>query len=1253
MVNAPHALERLDPLSFPLSGSRLIEASAGTGKTYTIATLYVRLVLGHGDLRGFGRSLMPPEILVVTFTEAATKELRDRIRIRLFEAAHLFRVEPGVDPPIQADPQLLQLRLSLPEATWPGCARRLELASEWMDDAAISTIHAWCQRMLREHAFDSGSLFTQELVAEKDQLLVDTVRDYWRTFMTPLSVAEATIIGAFFKDPLSLCHRLIGLLEQAHQLEGTDPPRVVIERTERVRLKTLGLMKQTWSPWIEEIRALLKSAIDNKSANGQKLQPRFFNEWLDKLKQWTDDETLIWPLIKVDAKAWSRLTRSGLKDAFDKGVSAPQHPAFEVMETFREDLEALPNALPALLGHAAQWVRLAMDKEQSRRSQMGFNDLLIHLDAALQGPNGTHLAALIRQQFPVALIDEFQDTDPIQYRIFDRVYNAPDDKTPKALILIGDPKQAIYGFRGGDLHTYLKARKDCLPPIYSLQRNYRSTTAMVAATNHLFLLAESRPIGRGAFLFRSPDANPVPFSPADAQDRQEQLVIHAEPKTALSIWTLPERDDLKPWGAGAYRLAMARTCASEIVHLLHLSRTGALVFQSQESGRKIAPKDLAVLVSNRTEAGLIRRELAARSVQSVYLSDQDSVFQSPHAPEIEAWLRACAEPDDSRLLRAALATPLLGCSYQELRRLHHDERALEQRMLQFRDYHTRWQRRGVLPMLRRLLHDFDVPNRLLKVHPIDPETGGSGERSLTDVLHLAELLQAASLKLDGDHALIRFLQEQRASIDRTGLGRAAQQVRLESDEDLVQVVTIHKSKGLEYDLVFIPFIALLHKEASKPGALFRWHDDQGDLCVSLTPDIAARERVQEERLAEDLRKLYVAMTRARYATWVGFGPAENVEQSALGYLLTGGAPIPKGAFIEHMNHLQSGASNRLALIVDPMISDQRWTGSEDQQHPLLARSSVRRFRENWWIASYSSLKKRGSSEGDASAWGPPPETPDADHYGSALQEESQEPWSVKNTLGPTTVEKGSLHSFPSGADAGTFLHDLLEWVAEKGFQSIVQQPTLLREEITRKSAIHGFGHTVDLLEDGLHHLLKMPLTSPILTGSMALQDLSIYQAEMEFWMAVRTVSIPEIDDRICRDTLKGRKRPPLEAKVLNGLLKGFIDLVFLYEDRYYVLDYKSNRLGSDSSAYTPDKIESEMLEARYDLQYVLYLLALHRHLKSRKPDYDYDRHMGGAIYFFLRGGHAETRGLFSERPPRALIEHLDALFDGQESSVFI
>ena len=170
---------------------------------------------------------------------------------------------------------------------------------------------------------------------------------------------------------------------------------------------------------------------------------------------------------------------------------------------------------------------------------------------------------------------------------------------------------------------------------------------------------------------------------------------------------------------------------------------------------------------------------------------------------------------------------------------------------------------------------------------------------------------------------------------------------------------------------------------------------------------------------------------------------------------------------------------------------------------------------------------------------------------------------------------------------------------------------------------------------------------------MALQDLSIYQAEMEFWMAVRTVSIPEIDDRICRDTLKGRKRPPLEAKVLNGLLKGFIDLVFLYEDRYYVLDYKSNRLGSDSSAYTPDKIESEMLEARYDLQYVLYLLALHRHLKSRKPDYDYDRHMGGAIYFFLRGGHAETRGLFSERPPRALIEHLDALFDGQESSVFI
>lgn len=1239
--------ERLDPLSFPLSGSRLIEASAGTGKTYTIATLYVRLVLGHGGPTGFGRCLIPPEILVVTFTEAATKELRDRIRIRLFEAAQIFREASGANL-ILADSQLLELRGSFPEATWPGCARRLELASEWMDDAAISTIHAWCQRMLREHAFDSGSLFTQELIADKDQLLMETVRDYWRTFMTPLTVVEARSIGAFFKDPLSLFHRLKGLIDQAHQLEGKDPPSVVIERTETGRLKILSLMKQAWSPWIEEVRGLLKMAVDNKWVNGQKLQARYFDEWLDKLKDWTNDETLIWPLLKLDAKVWTRLTPSGLEEAFDKGISAPQHPLFEAMETFKEDLESIPNALPELLGHAALWVRNTMDKEQIRRSQMGFNDLLTRLDAALQGANGDHLAAIIRQQFPVALIDEFQDTDPIQYRIFDRVYNTLDQTTPKAMILIGDPKQAIYGFRGGDLHTYLKARKDCASAIYSLQRNYRSTTAMVEATNHLFLMAESRPIGRGAFLFRSPSANRVPFYPAEAQDRQEQLLINSAPKKPLSIWSVPEQDDLKPWGSGLFRSAMARACAIEIVALLNLSKTGALVFQSLEKGREIVPRDLAILVSNRTEAGLIRRELADRGVRSVYLSDQDSVFQSAHVSEIEAWLRACAEPDDARLLRAALATPLLGFSYQELGRLQQDEKALEERMLQFRDYHTRWQRQGVLPMLRRLLHDFNVPHRLLKAPSFFAKGARQGERSLTDVLHLAELLQEASLKLDGEQALIRFLQDQRTSIDRAGIRREAQQVRLESDENLVQVVTIHKSKGLEYDLVFIPFIALIHKPKSTVGSLYRWHNDQGDLCVTLTPDNTTKLRVQQEQLAEDLRKLYVAMTRARYATWLGFGPVENVEQSALGYLLTGGEAIPKGTFNERLNALQLGAPDHIALIPSQGLDDQRWSEHEAHQSPLRARTSTRCFRENWWIASYSSLKKRSSAEGECPLWTPAPETPDADHYGSALLEEPPEASSNEIIPWPSILDTGSVHTFPTGAQAGTFLHDLLEWIANQGFQRILQQPTLLREEIIRKSVIHGYGDAVDLLEDWLHHLLKMPLSAGILEHTIALQNLSIYQAEMEFWMTVRAAPILKIDDLICRATLQGLKRPALEAGTLNGMLKGFIDLVFLYEDRYYVLDYKSNRLGTDSLAYTPDKLQRVMLEARYDLQYVLYLLALHRHLKSRKSDYDYDRHMGGAIYLFLRGGHAESRGIYADRPPRLLIEHLDRLFDGPE-----
>ncbi|HPB75191.1 MAG TPA: UvrD-helicase domain-containing protein, partial [Chromatiaceae bacterium] len=1017
------AVVTLDPLRFPLQGSQLIEASAGTGKTFTIATLYLRLVLGHG-IQGAPRAHTPPEILVVTFTEAATQELRDRIRARLTEAAAAFRADPAsISPRPAGEDPLHDLRQDYEPGQWPGCAYRLQLAADWMDEAAVSTIHAWCHRMLREHAFDSGSLFTQTLETDQTELLAEVVRDYWRTFMVPLGREDVAEVRHWWADPDALRLALRGLVDHAEQLEDAPAPALALAAAREEMQRRLAALKAPWATWTEELQALLDGAVTSKSVNGKMLQSRYYNAWLNALRAWVTDPTA----ESLDlATGWKRLTPAGLDEAWKpERKPVPDHPALAATTELRAALGTLPDAEESILRHAARWVAARFAVEQARRAQMGFHDLLTRLDAALRGPNGGRLADTLRRQFPVALIDEFQDTDPVQYRIFDTVYRVASNDPATALILIGDPKQAIYAFRGADIYTYLQARQACAGRLHTLGTNYRSTHAMVRAANRCFTAAEARATGAGAFLFRGEGGNPVPFIAAEARGRSDTLHAAGKEIPALTAWWLPPRDDGKTLSKETYRDQIAEVCASEMVRLLNLGQAGQAGFvagggRAKSSGaddgsasesivgakfcadagvtssagavpiRPLRPADLAVLVNKRQEADLIRRALARRGVRSVYLSDQDSVYQSPQAGELRHWLAACAEPDDLRLVRTALATSTLGLSWAELDRLNQDDLALEERVLQFRGYRDLWRRQGVLPMLRGLLNDFHVPARLLgtdqvtrpaerrAMEPTDETTGPeaqptawqddqatgpvarpplgttSGERVLTDLLHLAELLQRASLLLDGEHALIRYLAEQ--CQEAGGNGRdEARQIRLESDADLVQVVTVHKSKGLEYPLVFLPFAADFRPTTAKDLPL-KWHDDRGELQLTLGDVAEAVRRADRERLGEDLRKLYVALTRARYATWVGLAPIAELERGAFGYLLSAGEPLPPTELAPALERLR-GDSADLVLVPAPTPSTTRYRAAEAPGWTGRARDSRPVVTTPWWIASYSAISR--------------------------------------------------------------------------------------------------------------------------------------------------------------------------------------------------------------------------------------------------------------------------------------------------------
>ncbi|MEJ8855098.1 exodeoxyribonuclease V subunit beta [Variovorax robiniae] len=1242
----------LQPLTFPLRGSRLIEASAGTGKTFTIAALYLRLVLGHGGPVAFTRALTPPEVLVVTFTEAATKELRDRIRARLAEAAEAFAVDPAtVDLANPGNDLLHQLRADYPPTEWLACARALRLAAEWMDEAAVSTIHGWCNRMLREHAFDSGALFTQTLEADQAELRAEVLRDYWRTFFTPLSLEDAKQVSEWWATPKVLADSVRNLLTLTQSLAAGTEPAVAMKAARDQATRELADIKAPWKKWADELEAIFDKACAAKQVDGRKLQARFYQAWLGDLRDWAHGEA-VQPLPKTST-AWTRLTPNGMAEAFTKGAPAPDHPALDDMLTLRDRLAALPDAHDDVLRHVAHWSAARLATEQARRAEMGFDELLTRLDAALQGPNGQRLAALIRTQFPVALIDEFQDTDPLQYRIFDAVYGVAANAQDTALVLIGDPKQAIYAFRGADIHTYLAARRDAADRHSTLGTNYRSTTAMVDAVNRVFQLAEDREQGQGAFLFRTAEESPLPFLSVEAQGRKEHWTRDNAPAPALTCWTVEGGETV---GSTEAMQSMSSACATEIVRLLAEGQAGTTGFTDDATGtlRPVQPGDIAILVNKGSEAAAVRQALSARNVRSVYLSDKGLVFQSAVAVELERLLTACAEPDDDRPLRAALACAVLALSWHELDRLNHDELAWEERVLQFRRYQQMWQRQGVLPMLRQLLQDFAVPQRLL---------AAGDDRTLTDLLHLAELLQHASVQVEGEHGLIRWLSEQRGESE-TDNENDARKLRLESDADLVKVVTVHKSKGLEYPLVFLPF-ATAFRPASPKDLPLKWHDDEGRLVVALQADDEAVARVDAERLGEDLRKLYVALTRARYATWVGVAPLSGVERSALGYLLGGGLPMPPSALNAALDALAKDGASCIAVQPAPAPDDTRYQPPATTVLPAPEPPLPAGPRESWWIASYSALRSTGTTDDtpvdDTTPALPPamlpsPATAAEDTY--AESRAGNESLSEDADAAPATdTPIGGLHGFPRGSGPGTFLHSLLEWVGRKGFARVhadAEAQADLADLIARRCNLNGWSTWIEPLRSWMLDWLRTPLKLDALHADakpVSPSSLGRVQIEMEFWLAAQQVDTRALDALVTRHTLDAAHRPQLLPQQVNGMLKGFIDLVFEHEGRYYVADYKSNWLGPRDADYTPEALRSAVLHHRYELQYVLYIFALHRLLRSRLPDYDYERHVGGAVYIFLRGHAAPSQGLHCERPPKVLIDALDALFSGAAAEV--
>lgn len=1216
----------------PLIGCHRIEASAGTGKTFTLALLHTRLVIERG--------LSVRQILAVTFTNAATQELRERLRRQLALAARLAALSSGaLDALISNDDAEAGQRLTaaliarrLDDEPSERLAARLREASAQMDLAAVFTIHGLCQRVLGEQALATGEALQPRELLHSEQALHDEVaHELWRQWSR--AGVDAQHLFGLWPSPAALASDLPQLLRAPRLLPASAP---VDDAAGARAQEAAAHLRAAWREHGQAAKAAISAAVAGKVLNGNKLRSATLDAiWL-ALAQFATDPSLAEP----DSNALDKLRPEFLLGCANKNgqASVPNSPLFAAIADFLDaqsaQRRAVGQARANLLHGLRDEARERMARHKRERSQLGFDDLIAAVADVLQGEHGDALALALRQQYPVALVDEFQDTDARQWQIFRRLYvdlatervDSDDEHAlPSALMLIGDPKQAIYRFRGGDVNTYHRAGRSAAST-HALDANFRSRPSLLIAVEALFARAGETPFDDAQTRFPA-------VRPGGAM-RDSDLQLGKLPAPALQLWQLPLAAGDCTAGSSKTPARLKVPSAGELaVHAtataIHALLSGSTTqIRVGDALRPIEPADIAVLVNNHKQAAQMQRALAELGVAAV-TAGRASLYASEQAMEILWLLDALRDLGHEGRLRCALLSVLLGQDAAALDALDSDELAHRLWLDRLSAWRQRWDSAGPLAMLSERVAE--AAPRLLALT--------DGERRLSNYLQVAEQLQEASAGALGSTGLVRWLADRIALADDRD---ETQQLRLESDAHRVRIITLHKAKGLEFELVFLPFAALAPGAGRSQGlALIECEDsNDGDGGRVLHAQIAhlndaeykaAKALAQAEANAEQRRLLYVGLTRARQALWLAAGAINRSERSALMQLLCGDAAADDATVSASLKALADASPDNILCATWPQrpspLPPLRGTAPAYAPH---YRDAVRLLRRDWWVYSFSQLA-RAEGAHDGAESGAEDETPT-----------------------PATIESvDAVRSPLVGAAFGNVLHaalehvDFAQWrIAAHGWNGDSTAPG--EQGAVLREALRGGGFDSDALLDEGSRLLTQLIGNTLnvrLPEGVRLCELPAAQrrSEMEFHFALQPVAIAALLALLHRHALVQQRHGFGLRERIEGLMTGKIDLVYTHQDRYYLLDYKSNRL----PGYHSQALGEAMAHSEYDLQYLIYTLALHRWLRFRLPGYRYAQHFGGVRYLFCRGLDArrdDGPGLFACCPDQGLIDALDHLF---------
>jgi exodeoxyribonuclease V beta subunit len=1199
----------------PLDGTNLIEASAGTGKTYTICSLYARLIIE--------KSYNVSNMLVVTYTDAATQELRDRIRTVLYDMYTLYNSYlKNNNFKISTYPNwMIDLFGQCPPTLQR--VQNLEMAIRNFDEAAIFTIHGFCHRILKEHAFESGVIFDAQLLTDISHLIQETADDFFRKHFYEASLLFIQYARKTKHSPDMIRQWISYVL---HSPFVQISPDITCPNEDN-----LCVQEKHYNAYFEQTRAIFNNyykSIYDLMAYDNRLKRNIYPS--DAISTYMDSLSVLFsdsPFTRLPTELLEKFQASAIRKNTRKGFEAPQHLFFDICEELLDSFSNLDELyhqkMTFIKKEFMQKAQPVLFEKKKKLQIQSFDDLLYYVYNALEKGKDSLLAKSIRKKYRAALIDEFQDTDPIQYHIFYTIFNHPDS----ILYIIGDPKQAIYSFRGADIFAYLKGVENS-DHQYTLDTNWRSSPLLVDSINTIF---QQNP---DAFIY-----NHMHFLPVQSKQPKVQMLVDNEPEPPLQILYIedPQEPDT-PLNKETAREIICNQVADHIYKLHQLARKNRAFIKDQP----IQPADIAILVRKNAEAHLMQAALQKRGIPGV-IYFREKVWTSTICTDLSQTITAIADFQNEQKLKSALTSALIGMNADDLLETITDSNQFNEWIERFQTYHDLWQQKGFMVMFRFLVSKENVRRNILSLK--------NGERLLTDLLHIAELLhQVDKEKQPGMSGLMDYFNRYRAGEQHA---RHESNIRLETDENAVKIVTIHKSKGLQYKIVYCPFIwegAELNKKWP-----FVYHDPDNEHTLTLPITDDERDKwtdwANTEYLAENMRLLYVALTRAQYQCYLVHGNISTVASSPLSWLLHGKDLVRNEGDISNIvsilnnsgikrNHIRQALS-QLKQDANIKICYQTWslpelpeevlsfTQNQSDSKDLAYLKPQQTIDSSWRITSFSALTSTKSAV---------VELPDYDIHTDSHMDISHHAEKLPKPM--------SIFAFPKGARPGNFMHELLENVDFEKSDDV-----FIKNLVSDRLAEYGFDlqweQTIIQLIDQVKWACLSP-TDPDFRLCRIQSDNQI--KEMGFYFSIKDVQPNRIKSII--DTVPWVKKTkinmnPLDTFQVNGMMKGFIDLIFSYKNKYYILDWKSNYLGPELKDYKQSFMKHAILEHYYILQYYIYTIALHRYLGHRIAEYDYDKHFGGIYYIFLRGlDHKKggNYGVFYDRPTIDTVTALDQFF---------